>query len=67
MMELLAHNSASRQDATSQLTTPVEEITEFGGGNVKENPDDMNISLTARERLLKKLKGIRTEVSIPIL
>ena len=56
-MELLAHGTpSSRQDAA-------EMTTEFAGDNAKENPEDMNISLTARERLLKKLQGIRSAVS----
>ena len=63
-MELLAHSTASRQNATSRSSAPSEATTDFGGENVKENPDDMNISLTARERLLKKLQGIRTTVSV---
>ena len=63
-MELLAHDTASRQNAMDHSSAPLEVTTEFGGDNVKENPDDMNISLTARERLLKKLQGIRTTVSV---
>ena len=59
-MELLAHDTASGQNATNHSPAPLEETTEFGGGSVKENPDDMNISLTARERLLKKLQGRRS-------
>lgn len=62
-MELLTHDAGSKQDITNQSSAPLEETTEFGGNNVKENPDDLNISLTARERLLKKLQGIRTTVS----
>lgn len=60
LMELLAHDTASGQNATNHSPAPLEETTEFGGGSVKENPDDMNISLTARERLLKKLQGRRS-------
>jgi len=63
-MELLPHDTGSREDVTKQSSTPLEETTEFGGNIVKENPDDLNISLTARERLLKKLQGIRTAVSV---
>jgi len=56
-MELLAHGTpTSRQDGA-------EVTTEFGGDNAKENPEDLNISLTARERLQKKLQGIRSTVS----
>ena len=62
-MELLTHNAGSKQDIANQSSAPLEETTEFGGNNVKEIPDDLNISLTARERLLKKLQGIRTTVS----
>lgn len=66
-MELLAHGTHSRQnDATDHSSAPLEETTEFGGDNVKENPDDMNISLTARERLLKKLQGIRTSTTVSV-
>ena len=64
-MELLAHGTGSSQNATDDHSSaPLQETTGFGGDNVKENPDDMNISLTARERLLKKLQGIRTMVSV---
>ena len=63
-MELLAHGTASRQNPTDNSSAPMEVTTEFGGDNVKENPDDMNISSTARERLLKKLQGIRATVSV---
>ena len=65
-MELLAHSTASRQNETDHSPAPLEVTTEFGGDNVKENADDMNISSTARERLLKKLQGIRTTVSVLI-
>lgn len=63
-MELLAQGTGSRQNETDRSSAPLEVTTEFGGDNVKENHDDMNISLTARERLLKKLQGIRTTVSV---
>lgn len=63
-MELFTHGTASKQNATDHISTPLEETTDFGGNSVKENRDDMNISLTARERLLKKLQGIRSTVSV---
>ena len=59
-MELLAHDTASGQNGASHSPAPLEETTEFGGSSGKDSPDDMNISLTARERLLKKLQGRRT-------
>ena len=62
-MELFTRVPASKQDTTDHSPVPLEETTEFGGDNVKENNGDMNISLTARERLLKKLQGIRSTVN----
>lgn len=63
-MELLAHDTALGQNVVITLPAPLEETTEFSGDRIKDNPDDMNISLTARERLLKKLQGRRTSAMV---
>jgi len=41
-------------------------IEEMNTAEVKETSSNLNISLTARERLMKKLQGISTMVTITI-
>jgi len=51
-------------NALDQSVVPVEEMN---AEEVTETSSNLNISLTARERLMKKLQGISTMVSIAMI
>ena len=52
---------ATENNGLDQLVIPVEEMN---AEEVTETSSNLNISLTARERLMKKLQGISTMVTV---
>lgn len=57
-------NMATHINNLDQSVVPVEEMN---AEEVTETSSNLNISLTARERLMKKLQGISTMVSIAMI